>query len=62
MAREQGGVGFLFWNARSDYSKLFPAMAEMRAAPGRFFRGDEIQAAHRKSPPSLTPSNPAGTK
>jgi hypothetical protein len=62
VAREQGGVGFLFWNARSDYSKLFPAMAEMRAAPGRFFRGDEIQAAHRKSPPSLTPSNPAGTK
>jgi hypothetical protein len=62
VAREQGGVGFLFWNARNDYSKLFPAMAEMRAAPGRFFRGDEIQAAHPKSPPSLTPSNPTGTK
>jgi hypothetical protein len=55
-------VGFLFWNARNDYSKLFPAMAEMRAAPGRFFRGDEIQASHPKSSPSLTPSNPAGAK
>jgi hypothetical protein len=62
VAREQGGVGFLFWNARNDYSKLFPAMAEMRAAPGRFFRGDEIQASHPKSSPSLTPSNPSGTK
>jgi hypothetical protein len=61
-AREQGSVGFLFWNARNDYSKLFPAMAEMRAAPGRFFRGDEIQAAHPKSSPSLPPSNPPGTK
>jgi hypothetical protein len=62
VAREQGGVGFLFWNARNDYSKLFPAMAEMRAAPGRFFRGDEIQASHRKFSASLTRSNPAGTK
>jgi hypothetical protein len=59
VAKEEGGVGFLFWNARSDYSKLFPAMAEMRAAPGRFFRGDEIQAAHPKSPPSPAPSTPA---
>jgi hypothetical protein len=62
VAREQGGVGFLFWNARNDYSKLFPAMAEMRAAPGRFFRGDEIQASHGKSSASLTPSNPTGAK
>jgi len=25
-SREEGGIGFLFWNARNDYSKLFPAM------------------------------------
>ena len=64
VAREQGAVGFLFWNARNDYSKLFPAMAEMRAAPGRFFRGDEIQASQRESPPPPTPapSSPAGAK
>jgi hypothetical protein len=61
-AREQGGVGFLFWNARNDYSKLFPAMTEMRAAPDRFFRGDEIQASHPKSPPTPAPSIPAGAK
>jgi hypothetical protein len=59
VAREQGGVGFLFWNARNDYSRLFPAMDEMRAAPGRFFRGDEIQASPRKLSGGLTPSNPA---
>jgi hypothetical protein len=62
VAREQGGVGFLFWNARNDYSKLFPAMAEMRAAPGRFFRGDEIQTSHSESPPGPVPSTPAGAK
>jgi hypothetical protein len=62
VSKEQGGVGFLFWNARNDYSKVFPAMAEMRAAPGRFFRGDEIQASHGKLSVSLTPSNPASAK
>jgi hypothetical protein len=62
VAREQGGVGFLFWNARNDYSKLFPAMAEMRATPGRFFRGDEIPASPTKSSGGLPPSNPAITK
>jgi len=62
VAKEQGGVGFLFWNARNDYSELFPAMAEMRATPGRFFRGDEIQAVRRKLSANLTSSTPAGTK
>jgi len=52
-AKGQGGIGFLFWNARNDYSKLFPAMAEMRAAPGRFFRGDEVHASHPKLSASL---------
>ena len=59
-AKQEGGVGFLFWNARNDYSKLFPAMAEMRAAPGHFFRGDEIKAAHGKVSASLAPAGHAG--
>ncbi len=42
VAKENGGVGFLFWNARNDYSKPFVAMPDMRATPGRFFRGDEL--------------------
>jgi len=40
-ARENGGIGFLFWNARNDYSKLFAAMPEMRK-DGKYFRGDEL--------------------
>jgi hypothetical protein len=41
-SKEKGGIGFLFWNARNDYSKPFVAMPEMRATPGKFFRGDEV--------------------
>jgi hypothetical protein len=42
VARENGGVGFLFWNARNDYKQPLLAMPEMAAAHGRFFRGDEV--------------------
>lgn len=42
LAKDEGGDGFLFWNARNDYSKPFAAMPEMRAASGRYFRGDEV--------------------
>jgi hypothetical protein len=42
VSKQKGGIGFLFWNARNDYSKPFAAMPEMRSAPGKFFRGDEL--------------------
>jgi hypothetical protein len=42
VAKQKGGVGFLFWNANNDYSKPYTAMPEMRAAKGQFFRGDEV--------------------
>ena len=42
VAKQKGGVGFLFWNANNDYSKPYTAMPEMQAAKGRYFRGDEI--------------------
>ena len=41
VAKENGGIGFLFWNARNDYSKPFTAMPDMRRNP-QFFRGDEL--------------------
>jgi len=41
-AKQKGGIGFLFWNANNDYSKPYSAMPEMRAAKGRYFRGDEV--------------------
>jgi hypothetical protein len=41
VAKQNGGIGFLFWNARNDYSKPFAAMPEMRR-DRKFFRGDEL--------------------
>jgi hypothetical protein len=63
VAKEQGGVGFLFWNARNDYAKPFTAMPEMRAAAGRYFRGDEVRepkppAAAASPSPSPAPTGP----
>ncbi|HZP64456.1 MAG TPA: putative glycoside hydrolase [Terriglobales bacterium] len=45
VAKNRGGIGFLFWNAANDYSKPFVAMPEMSAAKGQYFRGDEVGAA-----------------
>jgi hypothetical protein len=42
VAKQKGGVGFLFWNANNDYSKPYAAMPDMRAAKGEYFRGDEV--------------------
>ncbi len=53
VAKQKGGVGFLFWNANNDYSRPYTAMPEMRAAKNkdRYFRGDEIGV---KPEPSTT--------
>jgi hypothetical protein len=42
VAKDKGGIGFLFWNAANDYSKPFAAMPEMRSTKGQYFRGDEV--------------------
>jgi hypothetical protein len=56
VAKQKGGIGFLFWNANNDYSKPYAAMPEMQEAKnkGRYFRGDEIGA--KPEPPTLTPA------
>ncbi len=64
IAKEKGGVGFLFWNANNDYSKPYTAMPEMRAAKGKFFRGDELPIPSKVEPaPPAAPvaSTPAAT-
>ena len=67
VAKEKGGVGFLFWNANNDYSKPFTAMPEMRAAKGRYFRGDEVPgksepvAAAPVASVTAAPSRASGT-
>jgi hypothetical protein len=55
VAKQKGGIGFLFWNANNDYSKPYTAMPEMRAAKNkdRYFRGDEVGA--KQEPPASTP-------
>jgi len=32
VSHQEGGVGFIFWNARNDYSKPFDAMPNLQAA------------------------------
>jgi hypothetical protein len=66
VAKQKGGVGFLFWNANNDYSKPYAAMPEMRAANAkdkdRFFRGDEIGAKAEAGVASARPAAiPAAT-
>lgn len=65
IAKQKGGIGFLFWNARNDYSKPFVAMPGMRAASGQFFRGDEIhptRAEGTAAPPAQTPAPHAASQ
>jgi hypothetical protein len=40
VAKDKGGIGFLFWNANNNYSKPYDAMPVMRSA--KLFRGDEL--------------------
>jgi len=51
-SKDKGGIGFLFWNARNDYSKPFAAMPEMTGHPARYLR---IQAAKDASPAKVEP-------
>ena len=53
VAKTEDGVGFLFWNARNDYSKLFSAMAQMRAKPGQSLQ--EMRSG--SSAPKTRPKN-----
>ncbi len=60
IAKQKGGIGFLFWNAANDYSKPYEAMPEMKAEnekeKGKYFRGDELPEAAVRA--SLTPITP----
>ena len=59
VAKEKGGVGFLFWNAGNDYSKPYAAMPVMKAAKEKkYFRGDEMPGV--AVVPATTASVPVG--
>jgi len=57
-AKKTGGIGFLFWNANNDYSKPYAAMPEMRATPGKFFRGDELPGSATARANGTIPGQP----
>ena len=67
VAKQKGGIGFLFWNATNDYSKPFTAMPEMKSANykegskdnPRYFRGDELPVNTVQA--SLNPAADSGT-
>jgi len=60
VAKRKDGVGFLFWNARNDYSKLFTAMPQMRAEPGHSSQETESGSSAPKTRPKNPPAEPAG--
>ncbi len=60
VAKQKGGVGFLFWNANNDYSKPYAAMPEMRASKGQYFRGDEVGMKAEAGVASVAP--PVGVR
>ena len=58
-SKAHSGNGFLFWNARNDYSKPYAAMPDMRSAKDvktKFFRGDEVKDFINKAAPVATPA------
>jgi hypothetical protein len=59
VAKEKGGVGFLFWNAGNDYSKPYAAMPVMKASrEKKYFRGDELPGV--TAVPATTASGTGG--
>jgi hypothetical protein len=55
VAKQKGGIGFLFWNANNNYEKPFIAMPEMRLTKGRYFRGDEVPISGKAEPATTAP-------
>jgi hypothetical protein len=56
-SKSKGGVGFLFWNARNDYSKPYLAMPEMAKDSAKYIRGDEF---NKMPKPTAGPTATAG--
>ena len=57
-SKEHGGVGFLLWNARNDYSKPFAAMPTMTAASSRYFGKTTVIATVAPAPPAAAKTTP----
>jgi hypothetical protein len=44
-SHDRGGIGFLFWNARNDYSRPYVAMPLMREHPEQYFGKRVVKTA-----------------
>jgi len=51
LAKANGGIGYLFWNARNDYRVLFGGIQELHSAPNRVFRVDKVEARAEPASP-----------
>jgi hypothetical protein len=51
VAKEHGGIGFLFWNARNDYSRPFEAMLQMTVDATKYFHAPVAPHAVQASAP-----------
>ena len=49
-SKNEGGIGFLFWNANNDYSKPYAAMPEMRAAKGEVYARGRVTVSRERPP------------
>ena len=59
-ARNNGGIGFLFWNARNDYTKPYAAMPQMTAESAKYFQPAPATAQAKSAepqPPTAAPAN-----
>lgn len=54
-SKAKGGVGFLFWNARNDYSKPYVAMPVMTKNSEKYIRGDEFNKMPKPAAATATP-------
>ena len=63
VAYQQGSVGFLFWNARNDYSKPFAAMPEVNLVAARSVSPEPPRSRPASEPAGSHPSSePAGSR
>jgi hypothetical protein len=61
-SKNNGGDGFLFWNARNDYAKPFAAMPEMMAQSDKYLgKKPAVQNAATPQKPASTAAKPAAT-
>lgn len=62
VAKDSGGIGFLFWNARNDYSNVFLAFTERHATPGQSPQDHAMKVGHIEAPiiPGRATAPPSG--